>query len=71
MNAEQFTWWLQGRAELVEAAPSEAEWKSIKAHLALVFNKVTPVMELKNYANPYLQPNPTLIVSDFGRSATC
>lgn len=43
MTPEQFCYWLQGRAELVAAPPSEEEWKCIKEHLALVFTKVTPL----------------------------
>lgn len=42
MTPEQFCYWLQGRAELVAQAPTEAEWAAIVAHLSLVFNKVTP-----------------------------
>lgn len=45
MSPENFCYWLQGRAELVAGAPSEAEWDSIVAHLALVFKKVTPYPE--------------------------
>ncbi|GBG14803.1 SAM-dependent methyltransferase [Novimethylophilus kurashikiensis] len=41
MTPEQFCYWLQGRAELVAAAPTAEEWASIKEHLNLVFNKVT------------------------------
>lgn len=41
MTAENFCYWLQGRAELVPHTPSAEEWASIKEHLALVFNKVT------------------------------
>jgi len=43
MTPEQFCYWLQGRAELVPNPPTEAEWKSIKEHLATVFTKVTPL----------------------------
>jgi hypothetical protein len=42
MTSEQFCYWLQGRAELVNNTPSEQEWKIIKNHLSLVFTKVTP-----------------------------
>lgn len=42
MNAEQFTYWLQGYAELTTDTPSAEQWQSIKDHLALVFKKVTP-----------------------------
>lgn len=42
MTAEQFAYWLQDYAELNEAPPSAEQWQSIREHLALVFNKVTP-----------------------------
>lgn len=42
MNAEQFCYWLQGRAELDETPPTPEQWQSIKEHLATVFVKVTP-----------------------------
>jgi hypothetical protein len=43
MNAEQFCYWLQGRAELMpDTPPSDTEWKMIAEHLATVFHKVTP-----------------------------
>lgn len=42
MKADEFCRWLQGFAELTEAAPSDAQWKSIREHLQLVFTKVTP-----------------------------
>jgi len=43
MTPEQFVYWLQGFAELDEynSPPSKEQWKSIKEHLALTFNKVT------------------------------
>lgn len=42
MNAEQFCYWLQGRAELDTTPPTPEQWKSICEHLATVFVKVTP-----------------------------
>lgn len=49
MNAQDFTYWLNGFAELSGDAPPTAEqWKSIKEHLALVFVKVTPAYGLKD-----------------------
>lgn len=46
MNENQFAYWLQGFAELSgDAPPSKAQWKSIREHLALVFNKVTPPVQ--------------------------
>ncbi len=43
MTPEQFTYWLNGFAELTsDTPPTAAQWKSICEHLATVFNKVTP-----------------------------
>lgn len=42
MTPEQFTYWLQGFAELTPDAPSAAQWQAIRDHLALVFEKKTP-----------------------------
>lgn len=53
MTAEQFTYWLQGYAELNEQPPSPEQWQMIRDHLALVFNKVTP-----NYAPRWPQNPP-------------
>jgi len=45
MDALNFAYWLNGFAELHGGTPpSEAQWKAIREHLALVFNKVTPAM---------------------------
>lgn len=46
MNPEQFAYWLQGYVELNGGKmPTEAQWKSIKEHLAEVFVKVTPPVD--------------------------
>lgn len=43
MDALQFAYWLQGFAELGgDEPPTPAQWRSIRDHLGLVFNKVTP-----------------------------
>ena len=42
MTTEQFTYWLQGFAELHPEPPSAEQWQAIRDHLALVFNKQTP-----------------------------
>ena len=42
MTAEQFAYWLNGFVELNGGMPTEAQWKSIREHLAEVFKKVTP-----------------------------
>lgn len=50
MNAQEFCYWLQGRAELLpDQPPTEAEWKMIREHLALVFVKVTPPLKAPAY----------------------
>jgi hypothetical protein len=47
MTAEQFAYWLQGFTELSEwKQPTPEQWKSICEHLGLVFNKVTPPVQL-------------------------
>ena len=44
MNPEQFAYWLQGFVENNEDYhPTLEQWNSIKAHLATVFRKITPV----------------------------
>lgn len=42
MKPEEFCRWLQGFAELNEAPPTEAQWKSIREHLQTLYTKVTP-----------------------------
>lgn len=46
MTPEQFTYWLQGFAELQQEVPTAEQWQSIMEHLATVFNKVTPPVTL-------------------------
>lgn len=47
MNAQEFAYWLNGFVEMGgnEKPPTEAQWKMICEHLALVFNKVTPPLK--------------------------
>lgn len=42
MTAEQFAYWFQGLAELSETPPTQAQWDSMREHVATVFKKVTP-----------------------------
>lgn len=58
MTAEQFTYWLQGFSELNAGPPDEAQWQSIREHLATVFKKVTPPLDLSKLppAVPYTVP---------------
>lgn len=41
MTPENFTYWLQGFAEICEQTPTKEQWEIIKEHLNLVFNKIT------------------------------
>ena len=53
MNAEQFTYWLNGFAELNPEleSPTADQWRVIQDHLKTVFLKVTPPF-------PVAAPNP-------------
>lgn len=42
MTPENFTYWLQGFAEVHKEAPTPEQWSIIKDHLQLVFKKETP-----------------------------
>lgn len=43
MKSQDFAYWLQGFAEMNgDVPPTPEQWKMIKEHLDLVFNKVTP-----------------------------
>lgn len=56
MDSLQFAYWLQGFCELNQQPPTPEQWKSIKEHLQLVFNKVTrPV----NFPDPIKYRIPT------------
>lgn len=45
MTPDQFAYWLQGFAELNATAPTQEQWQAIRDHLALVFDKRTPVLD--------------------------
>lgn len=56
MTPEQFVYWLNGFHELGGgAAPTDAQWKSIGEHLALVLKKVTPPFHFPPGARAYAQ----------------
>lgn len=55
MNAQEFAYWLQGFVELGGERPSAEQWEQIKAHLQLVFKKVTPVIDMESEAIKKLQ----------------
>lgn len=59
MEAQQFCYWLQGFAELNNGVPpNEMQWKAIRDHLALVFEKKTPPYNVPLPRSP--NPNDTL-----------
>lgn len=79
MTAEQFAYWLQGYAELTDAAPTPEQWQSIREHLALVFNKQTPAAPWANkqqagtpFGNPpWGAPNGAQAVPQYGSKVIC
>lgn len=57
MDATNFAYWLNGFAELNGDTPPTAEqWKAIREHLALVFEKVTPPVALPYGGEPDKPP---------------
>lgn len=57
MDALNFAYWLNGFAELSGDTPPTAEqWKAIREHLGLVFQKVTP--PVVHPGNPLPVPDP-------------
>lgn len=46
MTAEQFAYWFQGFAELSPTPPTQAQWDSMREHVATVFKKVTPPVNI-------------------------
>lgn len=55
MTPQDFCYWLQGFSELSCADyPTAEQWKLIREHLALTFNKVTPT--LVPMTTPYVTP---------------
>ena len=59
MTAEQFTYWLQGFMEIGNPDNlSTEETQIIKDHLALVFNKQTPIPQV-NITTPSVDLNQT------------
>ena len=44
MTPEQFTYWLQGYAEVSGKRPTKEQWLFIQEHLQLVFDKQTRAM---------------------------
>lgn len=62
MDAHNFAYWLNGFAELNgDTPPSKAQWKSIREHLGLVFEKVTPPVSHRTTQTPFIDwyPSPS------------
>lgn len=55
MSPEQFVYWLQGFSELNSQPPTAEQWEAIKAHLQLVFTKVTPPVQPSPFFKDYNQ----------------
>jgi hypothetical protein len=47
MTPEQFAYWFQGFAELSETPPTQEQWDSMRVHVATVFKKVTPSLNIE------------------------
>jgi hypothetical protein len=58
MTPEQFTYWLQGFAELTVEPPTREQWQLIKEHLQTVFYKVTPALQPPIFPTMYSEPAP-------------
>src|SRR4051812_39118901 len=58
MTPEQFAYWLQGFSEINQDTPTPQQWKVIKDHLGLVFNKVTPNYDSRQNEAKLPSPNP-------------
>lgn len=72
MTSEQFTYWLQGFAELNDGPPSAEQWQMIQEHLALVFNKVTPPLRAPLRAIPVGYPSAGIVsTAPSGVRLTC
>lgn len=53
MEAQQFCYWLQGFAELNSGVPpNDMQWKAIRDHLAMVFEKKTQPYNIPLPRNP-------------------
>lgn len=57
MESRDFTYWLQGYAELCGDKPDEKQWAMIKEHLGLVFEKVTSVSRETDFNIQYCLGN--------------
>lgn len=54
MDALQFAYWLNGFVELNGEQPNQQQWDSIKQHLSLVFNKITPPIKPNIYPQQHV-----------------
>jgi len=68
MTSEQFTYWLQGYAEICGTEPTAEQWQIIKDHLALTFHKVTPLRGIPEWSPsrpPYQTGAPNTAVQPY------
>lgn len=64
MTPETFCYWLNGFSELSDVPPTPEQWKSIQEHLALVFVKVTPPVDIPTYTPSYPSYTPFIKYND-------
>ena len=70
MTAEQFAYWFQGFAELSETPPTQAQWDSMREHVATVFKKVTPQVQTTVGPGEYvMRPNIADAIRKWNESA--
>jgi len=56
MTPENFCYFLQGFVELNGNTPTPEQWQSIKEHLSLVMNKVTPsILDVNQHYIDHMQ----------------
>ncbi len=71
MTPEQFTYWLQGYAELNPTPPTIEQWQSIRENLAMVFNKVTPPLVPSFPQRPFAGPMELICKADTSALMLC
>lgn len=58
MTPEQFAYWFQGFAELSDVPPNQNQWDAMREHVATVFKKVTPPVQINVApAGPQIRPS--------------
>lgn len=71
MTTEQFAYWLQGFAELNTEPPTAEQWQAIRDHLALVFEKKTPPVNIGITPGIRQDWQKLLSPAQFADKATC